>query len=78
MRRCSKGGAARCAFWLWAVHPLGDEDTMAKQSLLKEFYLFIVAEKKWWLIPLVIVLLIVGGLVIFASSPAAPFLYPLF
>jgi len=52
---------------------------MAKQSLLKEFMLFIKHEKKWWLIPLVIVLLIVGALVMFAgSSPLAPFLYPLF
>ncbi|UCC29991.1 MAG: hypothetical protein JSU86_17545 [Phycisphaerales bacterium] len=52
---------------------------MAKQSLLKEFFLFIKYEKKWWLIPLITVLLIVGALVLFAgSSPMAPFLYPLF
>ena len=52
---------------------------MAKQSLIKEFFLFIRHEKKWWLIPLVAVLLIVGALVLFAgSSPIAPFLYPLF
>lgn len=52
---------------------------MAKQSLIKEFLGFIVAEKKWWLVPLVTVLLLVGALVLFASSsPLAPFLYPLF
>ena len=52
---------------------------MARQSLIKEFFLFIRHEKKWWLIPLVAVLLIVGALVLFAgSSPVAPFLYPLF
>ncbi len=52
---------------------------MAKQSLLREFYLFIKHEKKWWLIPLILVLLLVSALVIFAgSSPLAPFLYPLF
>lgn len=52
---------------------------MAKQSLVKEFFLFIKHEKKWWLVPLIVVLLIVGGLVLFAtSSPLAPFLYPLF
>ena len=52
---------------------------MAKQSLIKEFFLFIKHEKKWWLIPLIAVLLIVGALVLFAgSSPLAPFLYPLF
>jgi len=52
---------------------------VAKQSLAKEFFLFIKHEKKWWLIPLIMVLLIVGALVMFAgSSPLAPFLYPLF
>ncbi|UCE58135.1 MAG: hypothetical protein JSU63_11885 [Phycisphaerales bacterium] len=52
---------------------------MPKQSLVKEFFLFIKHEKKWWLIPLVAVLLVVGALVLFASSsPLAPFLYPLF
>ncbi len=52
---------------------------MAKQSLAKEFILFIKQEKKWWLIPLVLVLLLVGVLVVFASSsPLAPFIYPLF
>jgi hypothetical protein len=52
---------------------------MAKQSLVKEFFLFVKQEKKWWLVPLIAVLLIVGALVLFAgSSPLAPFLYPLF
>ena len=52
---------------------------MAKQSLIKEFFLFIKHEKKWWLMPLILVLLIVGALILFASaSPLAPFLYPLF
>lgn len=52
---------------------------MAKQSLVKEFMLFIKHEKKWWLVPLILVLLLVGALMIFASSsPLAPFLYPLF
>ena len=52
---------------------------MAKQSLVKEFYLFIKQEKKWWLVPLITVLLIVGAALVFASSsPLAPFFYPLF
>ena len=52
---------------------------MAKQSLTKEFILFIKHEKKWWLIPLIAVLLLVGLVVILASSsPLAPFIYPLF
>lgn len=51
---------------------------MAKQSLLKEFFLFIRHEKKWWLVPLLAVLLLVGALIVFAgSSPLAPFIYPL-
>ncbi len=52
---------------------------MARQSLVKEFFLFIKEEKKWWLIPLISVLLLVGALIVFAgSSPLAPFIYPLF
>ena len=52
---------------------------MAKQSLVKEFVLFIKHEKKYWLIPLIVVLLIVGALILFSSSsPLAPFLYPMF
>ncbi|MEK6677142.1 MAG: DUF5989 family protein [Planctomycetota bacterium] len=52
---------------------------MAKQSLVKEFFLFIRHEKKWWLVPLIAVLLLVGVMLVFASSsPLAPFLYPLF
>ena len=57
----------------------GELYSMAKQSLIKEFFLFIKHEKKYWLAPLILVLLIVGALVVFAgSSPLAPFLYPLF
>lgn len=52
---------------------------MAKQSIIREFFLFVKHEKKWWLIPLLFVLLLVGILLVFAqSSPLAPFLYPLF
>ena len=52
---------------------------MAKQSIIKEFFLFINQEKKWWLVPLISVLLLVGALIVFAgSSPLAPFIYPLF
>ncbi len=52
---------------------------MAKQSLIREFFAFIVHEKKWWMIPLVVVLLAVGALIVFASSsPLAPFIYTFF
>jgi hypothetical protein len=53
-------------------------NAMAKQSLAKEFFLFIKEEKKWWLVPFILVLLVVGAFLVFASSsPLAPFLYPL-
>ncbi len=52
---------------------------MARQSLIREFVLFLWQEKKWWLIPLVILLLAVGAVLYFAGgSVLAPFLYPLF
>jgi hypothetical protein len=57
----------------------GSVRAMAKQSIIKEFFLFIKQEKKWWLVPLITVLLLVGALIVFAgSSPLAPFIYPLF
>ncbi len=51
---------------------------MARQSLIRDFMAFIIAEKKWWMIPLILILLLLGALLLFAgSSPLAPFLYPL-
>jgi len=51
---------------------------MARQSLVKEFYLFIKQERKWWLVPLIAVLLLIGAVLVLAgSSPLAPFIYPL-
>ena len=41
---------------------------MAKQSIIKEFFLFIKHEKKWWLVPLISVLLLVGALIVFAGQ----------
>jgi hypothetical protein len=52
---------------------------MAKQSLVREFFAFIMHEKKWWMIPLVVVLLVVGTLIFLAAeTPLAPFIYTLF
>jgi hypothetical protein len=52
---------------------------MAKQSLIREFILFLREEKKWWLIPLAVLLLAIGAVLIFAnSSVLAPFIYPFF
>ena len=51
---------------------------MARNSLLKEFWLFLKENKKWWLLPIVIVILLLAGLVFLGGSPAAPFIYTLF
>ena len=48
----------------------------AQQSLFQEFRLFIVENKAWWMIPILIVIALVGILVAFASTGAAPFIYP--
>jgi hypothetical protein len=48
-------------------------------QVFKEFLFFLREEKKWWLVPFVVVLLLLGIFLVFsASSPLAPFLYPLF
>ena len=48
-------------------------------QIFKEFLLFLRQEKKWWLLPLIVILLLLGLVLVFsASSPLAPFLYPLF
>ena len=52
---------------------------MPRQSLIREFLIFLREEKKWWMIPLIAVLLLVGTLaVLMQSSSFAAFLYPLF
>ena len=52
---------------------------MAKrQTLLKEFFAFLMANKKWWLIPMVLALLALVGLVLLGGTAAAPFIYTLF
>jgi Family of unknown function (DUF5989) len=44
-----------------------------------EILRFLWARKLWWLVPVVICLLVIGGLLLLAaSSPVAPFIYPLF
>jgi hypothetical protein len=44
-----------------------------------EIVRFLWARKLWWLVPVAICLLIIGGMLLLAaSSPVAPFIYPLF
>jgi len=51
---------------------------MERNSLLKEFWLFLKENKKWWLVPILIFIMLMSALVFFGSSPAAPFIYTLF
>ncbi len=52
---------------------------MSKQSITREFLLFLKAEKKWWLVPLVVLLLAIGAILVFAnSSVLSSFIYPFF
>jgi hypothetical protein len=48
------------------------------QSLLTEFWSFLVHNKKWWLLPILLIMLILGGLIFLSTGPAAPFIYTLF
>jgi hypothetical protein len=48
------------------------------QSLLTEFWSFLVHNKKWWLLPILLIMLILGGLIFLSAGPAAPFIYTLF
>ena len=47
-------------------------------GLLREFLGFLNRNRKWWLVPLILALALVGVLVALASTPLAPFIYPLF
>ncbi len=48
-------------------------------GVMGELVRFVWSRRNWWLLPLVIGLVLVGLLVVLAAStPAAPFLYPLF
>lgn len=47
-------------------------------GILREFGSFLIHNKKWWLIPIVVVLGLMAALAALLSSPAAPFIYPLF
>ena len=47
-----------------------------KQSILAEFFDFIVHNKAWWLTPIILVLLFFVAIILFAeSAPVLPFIY---
>ena len=56
-----------------------NEESMANQSIISEFWEFLRVRKKYWLLPIVVVLSLFGALIVFTESSAvAPFIYALF
>ncbi|MEK6636372.1 MAG: DUF5989 family protein [Planctomycetota bacterium] len=52
---------------------------MAKKSLIREFWEFLMVRKRYWLIPIIILLLLLGAFIVFTeTSTVAPFIYALF
>jgi hypothetical protein len=52
---------------------------MAKRnSLVKEMWMFMLANKAYWLVPLIGMLLLLAALVFLGGTSAAPFIYTLF
>lgn len=50
-----------------------------KPSLLAEYLRFLKEERRYWMIPIVLLVVLMGTLVVlFESSPLAPFIYALF
>ena len=47
-----------------------------RQSLLREFFDFIVHNKAWWMTPIILILiLMVAFIVLVEQSPVLPFIY---
>lgn len=56
-----------------------DQNAMAGNSMLSEFWDFLKVRKKFWLAPIILLLLALGALIVFTESSAlAPFIYALF
>jgi len=55
-----------------------DRAQAPQPGLIREFGAFLVENKKWWLIPLLLTLGLLAAFACFASSAAAPFIYPVF
>ncbi len=52
---------------------------MAKrQSVIREFLSFTMANKKWWLIPIALIMGALAVLAFLGSTPVAPFVYTIF
>lgn len=56
-----------------------EEKKAENQSVIVEFWEFLMVRKRYWLLPIVIVLFLFGALIVFTESSAvAPFIYALF
>lgn len=53
-------------------------NTQPSNSIVKEFWQFIMENKAWWMIPIMAVLGIFGVLIVLAGTGLAPFIYPFF
>jgi hypothetical protein len=52
---------------------------MAKTTVVKELWQFLIGEKKYWLLPLVLMFVLFGMLIVVSQTSAiAPFIYTLF
>ena len=52
---------------------------MARATVLKEFWHFLMAEKKYWLLPIVVLFVLLAMLIaVSQTSAVAPFIYTLF
>lgn len=53
--------------------------SLAKQSIISEFWEFLKFRKRYWLVPIIVVLFMLGAMIVFTESSAvAPFIYALF
>jgi hypothetical protein len=53
-------------------------NTQPSNSIVKEFWQFIMENKAWWMIPIMVVLSIFGVLIVLAGTGLAPFIYTIF
>ena len=52
---------------------------MARRTVVKELWQFLMVEKKYWLLPVVLMFALLGLLVVVSQTSAvAPFIYTLF
>ncbi|MFM8980972.1 MAG: DUF5989 family protein [Planctomycetia bacterium] len=49
-----------------------------RRGFLRELGTLLWRHKAWWLVPVLVLLLLVGALLVLASGPLGPFIYPLF